>query len=302
MSQEVVPSTQKSITVEAHAKVNLTLEILGRRPDGFHNLASVMQTISLHDTVMISRSDEMQVNCDHKSVVPESNLALRAASALRAQLDVRESVRIDIKKRIPIAAGLGGGASDAAAVLNALVEFWGLKISHEQLVEIGASVGSDVPFLLTGGTALVRGRGDEVVPLPAASLQPIVILSPQIGPLEKTRSAFEQVTPAHYTRGTLSHKLAGRIRGNGDVPPELFFNAFETLAPGMYGDYNENLLEFQKVGARVISLNGAGPSLFVLAPSSKIGAIWEILLRHGRGWTAFLTHSWQPGQVTKDSL
>jgi 4-diphosphocytidyl-2-C-methyl-D-erythritol kinase len=261
-----------------------------------------MQTISLHDTVTISRADKMQINCDHMSVVPDSNLALLAARALREEQGVRESVRIDIKKRIPIAAGLGGGASNAAAVLNALVEFWGLEISHERLIEIGASVGSDVPFLLTGGTALVRGKGDKVMPLPAASLQPIVILSPKIGPLEKTRSAFERVTPEHYTRGTLSHKLAGRIRGNGDVPPELFFNAFESLASSMYADYNENLLEFQKVGARVISLNGAGPSLFVLAPSLKIGAIWEILLRYGRGWTAFLTHSWQPGQVTKDSV
>ena len=122
-------STQKSLTVNAYAKVNLTLEVLGRRPDGYHEIASVMQTVGLHDVVELTPADDVTLECDRPGLETPDNLALRAAAALRAEAGVREGVHIDLRKAIPVAAGLGGGSSDAAATLVGLNRLWGLGMS-----------------------------------------------------------------------------------------------------------------------------------------------------------------------------
>ena len=153
----------------AHAKVNLTLEVLGTRPDGYHELRSVVAEIPLHDDVELLAApagevtvemsgDGMEVPC----VPCEENLAVRAARALAEAAGVSRGVRICIVKRIPVGAGLGGGSADAAAVLNGLNEMWGLSLPRERLCAIGAEVGSDVPALVLGGVVLMEGRGERV--------------------------------------------------------------------------------------------------------------------------------------------
>lgn len=150
--------------LEAHAKVNLTLEVLGVRPDGYHDLRSVVVPIPLHDDVILEEADNV---IDASGMdLGEKNLTVKAARALQRATGCTRGVRIGLVKRIPSGAGLGGGSADAAAVLNGLNDFWHLGLSRARLVEIAAEVGSDVPALTAGGIVLMEGRGEKVTPLP----------------------------------------------------------------------------------------------------------------------------------------
>ena len=155
--------------IEAHAKINLTLEVLGMRPDGYHELRSIVAAIPLHDDVELQDAPTGEVSVEMvgdgleiPDVPPEKNLAVRAARALQKACGVSRGVRIRIVKRIPAGAGLGGGSADAAAVLNGLNELWGLGLSTERLCAVGAEVGSDVPALVLGGVVMMEGRGERV--------------------------------------------------------------------------------------------------------------------------------------------
>ena len=149
----------------AYAKINLGLKVLGRRPDGYHNILSVFQTVDLSDSLRFEPSTvgSTQIVCDHSGVPtgPE-NLVHRAIEVLRSATGIRKGVRVILKKRIPMGAGLGGGSSDAAAALRALNRAWGLALSPEALRELAGRLGSDVFFFLSPGTAVVSGRGEQV--------------------------------------------------------------------------------------------------------------------------------------------
>ena len=146
----------------AHAKLNLTLEVLGKLPNGYHDIASVITTITLADTVGVSPSDTLSVVCDGVEIPPEANLAFKAAEELRRLANVKYGAAIRIVKRIPLSSGLGGGSADAAAAMRALNRLWKLNIPIEELASAGAKVGSDVPFLIHEGAAAVFGRGEKV--------------------------------------------------------------------------------------------------------------------------------------------
>src|ERR1051326_6798716 len=142
--------------VQAYAKINLTLDVLGRRADGFHELVTIMQTIDLHDTICLTATDDNRVHmiCTIAELNNNENLAARAAYLVRERVASTQGVKIELGKRIPTAAGLGGGSSDAAAVLLALQQWWQLQLSPSDLLNMASSLGSDVPFFLTGGLAL----------------------------------------------------------------------------------------------------------------------------------------------------
>lgn len=284
----------QAVVEEAHAKLNLTLEILGKRPDGYHELASVMQTIDLHDDVTAEPAEDIKVECDDPALAGEANLAHRAAEALQKQAGVKTGALITVTKRIPVAAGLGGGSSDAAAALRALNRVWGLGLPHERLAAVGAAVGSDVPFLVHGGAAHVRGRGEQVTRLPPSDLGPLVLLCPEIQLEAKTSQLFSRVTPGIYTTGGLTAKLAARIRGRGDVPAELMFNAFNALAPHVFPGWTVYRDALAALGAREIMLAGAGPSMFARVPRKEIGTAWQLLLEKRHGWKAFIVKAWSP--------
>jgi 4-diphosphocytidyl-2-C-methyl-D-erythritol kinase len=160
------------VTVRAPAKINLQLAVGPVRPDGYHALVTVFHAVSLFDEVTVIAADEMglSVTGEDAAAVPmdESNLAWRAARALARAANVRAGIRIDIRKRIPVAAGLAGGSADAAATLVACNELWQTGLSQRALAEIAAELGSDVPFSLVGGTAVGRGRGEQLTPALAA--------------------------------------------------------------------------------------------------------------------------------------
>ena len=150
------------MTVEAHAKINWTLQVLGVRPDGYHDLRSIVLPVRLHDTVTIDEAATVTCSMPALEVPQEGNLAYRAALALKDATGCMRGAHIAIEKRIPSGAGLGGGSADAAAVLNGLNVLWGLHLPERELCEIAASVGSDVPALTLGGPVLMEGRGERV--------------------------------------------------------------------------------------------------------------------------------------------
>jgi 4-diphosphocytidyl-2-C-methyl-D-erythritol kinase len=285
-----------TVIEKAHAKINLTLEVLGTRSDGFHNLVTVMMTVDLHDTVTARESDDLSMDSDG-GIPVDQNLVLRAAEELRRQSGVANGAVLSLEKRIPESAGLGGGSADAAATLRALNQLWKLGLSTEELAEIGAHIGSDIPFLVHEGTALVQGRGEHVTSLPMPAIDRVLILSPDISIPNKTRSLFSLMTPSLYTRGALSYKLAARIRAGHDAPAEFFFNAFSDLAPEVFTGWAEYRDGLAAMGAREITLSGAGPSLFTIPPTKEFGTTWLLMLERIRNWRAFLTRPFEPSRT-----
>lgn len=280
------------LTLKAYAKINLTLEVLGRRNDGYHDTASIMQTIDLCDTVSLAPAPDISLSCDDATLETPDNLALRAANMLRDASGYSDGAHIAIQKRIPVSAGLGGGSSDAAATLCGLNSLWQLGMRHQRLEAIAADLGSDVPFLLKGGSAIALGRGERVRRLPKAAVEWLVVLTPDIQPVDsalgKTAAMYGMLTPTNYTGGLLTRKLEGRIRGGGDVPPQLLFNVFDNVAfdayPGMERCWNT----FSRLGAREIHLSGSGPSIYALVDRREVGVAMQLLLKHQHGWDAHL--------------
>ncbi len=171
----------KSVRLPAFAKINLHLHVLGRRPDGYHELRTMFQAISLHDTLVLSivRSTGITLETDHESLPSgPQNLVYRAIEAIRSEIGFSRGVHAQLEKRIPVARGLGGGSSDAAAALMAMLRLTKKKIALARLIEIAASLGADVPFFLFGGRALAVNRGDEVYPLTDLPRRTIVVVSP----------------------------------------------------------------------------------------------------------------------------
>jgi 4-diphosphocytidyl-2-C-methyl-D-erythritol kinase len=173
---------KKSVRLPAFAKVNLHLQAIGRRPDGYHELRTIFQTISLSDTLNLSISPQrgIHLEVDDKSLPagPE-NLVYRAIEAIRGEIGFHPGIRAQLRKRIPVAGGLGGGSSDAAAALIGMLRLAGAKVPLERLTEIAATLGADVPFFLFGGRALAVNRGDEIYPLRDLPRRAMVVVSPR---------------------------------------------------------------------------------------------------------------------------
>ncbi len=173
------------VRIPAFAKINLRLDILGKRTDGFHELRTIFQTISLHDDLRLrpSRSQEISLTVEGNQPLsaepPEKNLVYRAVDALRRELKIRAGVRIELKKSIPAGRGLGGGSSDAAAALLGYLRLTKKRLPAARLLEIASSLGADVPFFLLGGRALGVNKGDEIYPLPDIPKLQILVVSPK---------------------------------------------------------------------------------------------------------------------------
>jgi 4-diphosphocytidyl-2-C-methyl-D-erythritol kinase len=187
---------KKSVRLPAFAKINLCLHVVGKRPDGYHELRTIFQAISLHDTLELALVPEpgifLQTSDPALSAGPK-NLVYRAIDAIGREIGIRGGVRAHLEKRIPVARGLGGGSSDAAAALIGMLRLAKKKIPLERLMEIAAGLGADVPFFLFGGRALAVNRGDEIYPLPNAPKQTIVVVSPRdIG--VSTKDAFQWIS------------------------------------------------------------------------------------------------------------
>ena len=255
------------LTVRSFAKVNLGLEVLGIRADGYHELRTLFQTIDLHDVITLRpRREGIAVSCDHPDVPPDgSNLAWRAADALRRFAKVKAGVTIRIEKRIPVAGGLGGGSSNAASVLLGLKSLWRLKISPDDLHRLATRLGADVPFFLLGGTALGLARGEEVYPLRTQVRAHIVLVDPQ-RPIS-TAAVFARVD-AGLTPRENSYTIFRFVSRDleGVAAFRLLSNDLEQAALEEAPDLARTVGRIRgalvREGALLASLSGSGSSYF----------------------------------------
>jgi 4-diphosphocytidyl-2-C-methyl-D-erythritol kinase len=253
------------ITAKAPAKINLTLEVLRRRPDGYHEIRSVIQAVDLHDTLCFTESPDILIKCDAPNWSADASLVGKAVKLLKESAAGKKGVVIEIEKRIPLLSGLGGDSSDAAAVLHGLNELWKLDLSPNRLLSLAASLGTDVPFFLHSGTALAEGRGDIITPLPPASRMWVVLVFSDVPLIPgKTARMYAALRPSHFTDGSITQRLVETLNGAGNLDFSLLFNSFENIAfekyPGL-NDYKEHLT---KLGAPHVHLAGSGPALFAL--------------------------------------
>jgi len=253
-----------SITIEAPAKVNLFLEVSGRRPDGYHEIESIFQAISIFDTVVIetTASGPVIVSCNVEALETPENLAVRAARAFREAAGLKCGVRIDLEKRIPVEAGLGGGSSDAAAVLVGLNRLAGAPFTNDALREMAGRLGSDVPFFIEGGTALARGRGEvlEHVDLPCELY--FVVLYPGFG--TSTEEVYKNLN-LKLTGQKRNAKVLWELMRSGklDAAGEEFFNRLEETAIALDDRLGKlKLLMSGRTGGASVLVSGSGSSLF----------------------------------------
>ena len=272
---------------EAYAKINLTLEVLGRRPDGYHQVSTVLQTIQLADRLHFSPSEGLDMECSIPELTGRDNLVLKAAKALRDAAGCDKGIMVHLEKHIPIGMGLGGGSSDAAATLKALNHLWQLELKDRRLEDIAGSLGSDVPFFLRGGTALGEGRGEIITDLPAMPQRWIVLLchpsdSTERGTCQsKTSRLYSMLGPEHYTDGSHTRRAAEALQ-SGWFPQELLFNAFTEIAPAAFEGFVGARREFMESGALQVNLSGTGPALYSFVSRKEEGeAIMKSLKRKG---------------------
>ena len=257
--------------VLTYAKVNLTLEILGRRDDGYHEIRTILQTIDLADRLDISKSPRLRVECDQPGLSGEGNLVWRAAQKLAERAGVSPQVRIRIQKRIPVGMGLGGGSSDAAAALLALGPPVGVGLgTREELSRTAAELGSDVPFFLTGGTALAQGRGEQVAALPPLPRLPVTLVCPVTTVANKTAGMYSRITLAHYSDGGVTRRMVETLAGGqflAEAVPGMVYNAFEDVAPQAFPDWDWLRRDLAEMAPGRFRLTGAGPAMFALGLS-----------------------------------
>ena len=250
------------VTIETPAKVNLTLEVLGKREDGYHEIASVMQAISLFDTLTFVLSDEIKVLAEIEDLGTQDNLVYRAALLLRETSGVSAGAEVHLDKQIPLAAGLGGGSSDAAATLLGLDRLWGLELGEGELKDLAARLGSDVPFFVTGGTALVEGRGERVSNVKRPPTLWLVLAFPDHRLENKTATAYKALSHTDYTDGLKTASLVKRIEAGSEIGHDSFFNVFDSVAAQVFPGIDGSWSILQEASDRPVHLSGAGPTLF----------------------------------------
>jgi 4-diphosphocytidyl-2-C-methyl-D-erythritol kinase len=282
--------------VRAYAKINLTLDVLGYRADGYHDLATVMQTVDLYDTICLSATEDnrVQLVCTKPELSNDDNLAARAAHLVRQRLAIRQGVLIELHKRIPMAAGLGGGSSDAAAVLLALQQWWQLQISPSDLLDMASSLGSDVPFFLTGGLALCEGRGERVTALSSnwpRTMRWLLLLKPAIS--VSTAAVFRNLPASDYTDGIRSRAVCKALTAG--QPPELedLHNCLERSVLETYPEVAHSRADLLQAGAPFVRLSGTGPTLFAPFPDLSLAQKVQELLQT-QGYEVYLSRAIHP--------
>jgi 4-diphosphocytidyl-2-C-methyl-D-erythritol kinase len=279
------------VSTTAPAKVNWTLEVLRRRPDGYHEIRTVFQTVGLCDLVRVSPSNGLELMLATRTglgsdsladVRPSENLAYRAASLLWERAGGRAlGAHIELEKVIPAAAGLGGGSSDAAATLRALDRLWRLGLPPAELAHLGAQLGVDVPFFLFGGTALGCGRGDEVTPLPDVLSRRVLLVVPRSRPTGKTAAMYASLRPEHFSDGGASERLVASLKRGVTPGEDDIYNAFEAIVAEVLPEAASAADHCRRLGLRP-HLAGSGSAQFVLLqPDAESAPLREVLSAAG---------------------
>jgi 4-diphosphocytidyl-2-C-methyl-D-erythritol kinase len=282
------------LELKAHAKINLSLDVLGKRDDGYHELRMIMQTIALHDTVLLEAvPDGIILECGSRWVPEDrTNTAWKAADLLKCKFGIKSGIKIRIIKRIPVAAGLAGGSSDAAAVLRGINELFSLGIGPADLRQFGKQVGADVPYCISGGTMLAEGIGEKLTALPDFSGVEVVLVKPRIS-----------VSTAWVYGNLRVSEIINRDRPD----TELLSNALGMLDTRTIAENMKNVLEsvtisrhdivrqakerLLELGALGSMMSGSGPTTFGIFPDGKSAAEAYDKLTGDKSWECFRTRT-----------
>jgi 4-diphosphocytidyl-2-C-methyl-D-erythritol kinase len=290
------------VRIRAHAKINLDLRVLGTRADGFHELRTVFQAIAFHDTVtVVPRPGPFAIDCTAAGVpLDRSNLIWQAAEALwraaRRPGELRD-IAIRIEKRIPPRAGLGGGSADAAATLIALARAWRLHVRPSQLTDVAASLGADVPFFLSGGTALGLGRGEEIYPLADLPRHWVVLLIPGFG--VSTADAYVWYdADRDGDRGVIREPQ--HVPGPWPSRAAQMINDLEPPIARRHPEIDQMKAALRRAGALAAAMSGSGSAVFGLF-QRRADAQHALETLGGLGWGAVLTESLGRGEYARRS-
>ena len=277
------------LRVPAYAKINLSLAVTGVREDGMHTLRTVMQTISLCDTVEVQRAETLTFTCSEPSLAGEDNLCVKAAKAFYGATGLAEGASIRLEKKIPTGAGLGGGSSDAATVLRLLNRLYGFPLSEDALFSLAAKLGADVPFCLYGGKCLCTGVGDVLSPLPDDEERALVIAK---GPGSLSTAEMYRRLDAHGVPSGVPSGVSSGVPSGAE-------NEFEPVAIELLpeiGDLKRALTDLGGTGAQ---MTGSGSALFAFFPSMEDAIIAAVAMHLSRRCIAYAWHTLSHEKVSK---
>jgi len=257
--------------INSYAKINLSLEILGKFSDGYHQIKSIMQTINICDSIEFLPSNEIKINIYGHDIPLENNLVYKAIVDLKKIYSIKQGIDIRINKNIPIASGFGGGSSNAANTILALNKIWGLNLTIEEMVGIAMKIGSDVPYFLYQGTALVEGMGEIVTPLDDVILPEILIITPNKKIIDnKTKKMFNYLTNKNHSTGYITDNIIEKINTKSIVSNIDIYNVFHDISFESYSFMKVLFSNLNRIGITDINICGAGPSVFTLIDNKEI--------------------------------
>jgi len=283
------------LTLSAYAKINLTLEVIAKRNDGYHEIISILQTIDLADVLSFEPAEKIEFVCPNPR---SNNVALlqepirKAANLLQSETGCTKGALIRLENaNIPRAVGLGSSSTGPATVLNGLNQLWALGLSQNELGTMASKIGSDTPFFIRGGTALAKGRGEKISPLPSPPKTWLVLMQPSIEPVpDKTAKMYGKLDRSHFTSGELTQRMVNELHNQKRLQSYLLCNTFECIAFDFFGQLDDFRARFRAVGAKSVHVAGAGPALFTLVESESEGKALVNQLK-GNDFEAYLTHT-----------
>lgn len=263
---------------KAPAKINLTLDILNKRDDGYHEVEMVMTQVDLSDRLELEELDgDTIIISSPVGYIPldEKNHAFQAAKLIKERYGVKQGVYIHIDKNIPVSAGLGGGSSDAAATLRGLNRLWQLNLDAEELQKLGAEIGSDVPFCVAGGTALATGRGERLQPIPSPPSCWVILAKPSVS--VSTAEVYRQFDAASNTEKPKSRQMVQALEAQDyEGICQALGNMLEQTTLRMYPEVSRIKACMEKLGADGVQMTGSGPTVFGLVrKESKVHRIYN---------------------------
>jgi 4-diphosphocytidyl-2-C-methyl-D-erythritol kinase len=265
------------INLKAHAKINLSLDVLARLDDGYHKIESVKQQVGLHDEIIIEPFENLKVICSNNNIPPKENLVFKTALLLKNEYGVIDGAKITIKKNIPLASGLAGGSTNAATALIGLNKLWELELDEQELLKLASEIGMDVPFCVVGGSCFAEGKGTKLTKIEIPEMH-VLLINP--GFEVSKRNAYQTLDLSQTGKQLATRKLLDANKDVKDIAKQLH-NDFETVLLTKHNalkEIKENLMKNNALNAIV---SGSGPTVFGLFETEDaLNKAYENLKEH----------------------
>ena len=262
--------------IKSYAKLNLTLEIDGKNSNGYHKISGVFQNISLFDEIIIKESKNDLVTVDNKNISQSKNIAYKALKLLKNEMQIKNSFSVNIKKNIPLSSGLGGGSSNAAAIIKGLCYLYSIKPTHKDLISIATNLGADVPFFLNGGLQSASGIGENLIPLSGSINGTYLLVIPDCK-IDTTWAYNKYKNFLDSTREALN--FVDILKGD-EIPFKLFENDFESIVIPAYPEIAEIKEQLRSTGPKFVSLSGSGSTVYGIFDDEVDAKSAESLFSH----------------------